>query len=157
MPPPHNTHHNQPFRPVGPSSLLGACWIMKAPPIITKAFWICGRHCCIHPSLTKAAYEILKLIKPLLKCFAFHKSPGPLLVSKWPALLFNEAIILSATDQSWYLSRISRITFVEKKLSCGEISAFLVLQLWGNRKFLYMWRNFSTIDGILLQFMPFCY
>ena len=78
--PPHNTHHNQPFRPVGPSSLLGACWIMKAPPIITKAFWICGRHCCIHPSLTKAAYEILKLIKPLLKCFAFHKSPGPLLV-----------------------------------------------------------------------------
>ena len=52
---PRNTHHNQPFRPVRPSSLLGACWIMKAPPIITKAFWICGRHCCIHSSFTKAA------------------------------------------------------------------------------------------------------
>ena len=47
--------------------------------------------------------------------------------------------------QTWYLSRISRIIFVEKKLSCGEISAFHVWQLWGNWKFLHMWRNFRCL------------
>ena len=34
------------------------------------------------------------------------------------------------------------ILLVEKKLSCGEISAFHVWQLWGNWEFLHMWRNF---------------
>ena len=32
-----------------------------------------------------------------------------------------------------------------KKLSCGEISAFHVWQLWGNWKFLHMWRNFRCL------------
>ena len=58
---------------------------------------------------------------------------------------------------SSYLSQISQIIFVEKKLSRGEISAFHVWKLWGNWKFLHTWRNFSTINGVLLQFMPFCF
>ena len=33
--------------------------------------------------------------------------------------------------QTSYLSLISLILLVEKKLSCGEISAFHVYQLWG--------------------------
>ena len=55
--------------------------------------------------------------------------------------------------QTWYLSLI---LLLEKKLSCGKISAFHVWQLWGNWKFHHMWRKFSTIDGVLSQFMPFC-
>ena len=58
--------------------------------------------------------------------------------------------------QTWYLSRISRIIFVEKKLPFGEISVFHVWQLWENWKFLHILKNFRTIDGVLLQFMPFC-
>ena len=41
--------------------------------------------------------------------------------------------------------RISWIIFVEKKLSYGEISAFHVWHLWGNWKFLHMWRNFRCL------------
>ena len=46
---------------------------------------------------------------------------------------------------TWYLSRISGIIFVEKKLSCGEISAFHVWHLWENWKYLHMWRNFRCV------------
>ena len=54
-----------------------------------------------------------------------------------------------------FVTNITNIISGEKS-SCGETSAFPVWQLWGNWKFLHMWRNFSTIDGVLLQFMPFC-
>ena len=54
-------------------------------------------------------------------------------------------IFFACSLQTWYLSRLSRIIFVEKKLSCGEISAFHVWQLWGNWKFLHMWRNFRCL------------
>ena len=42
-------------------------------------------------------------------------------------------------QQTWCLSLI---LLVEKKLPCGEISVFPVWQLWGNWKFLQMWKNF---------------
>ena len=54
-------------------------------------------------------------------------------------------------NQSSYMSRISRIIFMGKKLSCGEISAFHVWQLWGNWKFLYMWRNFRCLHMKYVQ------
>ena len=47
--------------------------------------------------------------------------------------------------QTWYLSLISLILLVEKKLLCGEISAFNAWQLLGNWKFLHMWRNFRCL------------
>ena len=77
-------------------------------------------------------------------------------------ILCNTNLGFGETPQTWYLSLISLISLVEKNLSCGEISAFHVWQLWGNWKFVHMWRNFRclhmlcTIDGVLLQFMPFC-
>ena len=46
--------------------------------------------------------------------------------------------------QTYYLSRISRIIFVGKKLSCGEISAIHVWQLWRN-----LW-SFIAIYAIFL-------
>ena len=52
---------------------------------------------------------------------------------------------LFCTNQSSYLSQISQIISEEKKLSCGEISAFHVWQLWGNWKFLHMWQNFRCL------------
>ena len=47
--------------------------------------------------------------------------------------------------QTWYLSLISLILSVEKKLSCGEISAFHVWQLWENWQFHQTWRNFRCL------------
>ena len=38
-------------------------------------------------------------------------------------------------NQTWYLSHISHIIYVEKKLPCGEFSAFCVWRLQGNKKF----------------------
>ena len=71
-------------------------------------------------------------------------------------LVMNELLSRGQCWQSSYLSRISRFISLEKQLLCGEISAFHVWQLWGKWNFLHMWRNFSTIDRVLLQFMPFC-
>ena len=51
--------------------------------------------------------------------------------------------------QSSYLSRISQIIFMQKKLSCGQFWAFHVWQLWGNWKFLHTLRNFGIIWEIL--------
>ena len=34
---------------------------------------------------------------------------------------------------------------MEKKLLCGEISAFYVWQLWGNWRYLQMWQNFRCL------------
>ena len=47
--------------------------------------------------------------------------------------------------QTSYLSHISHIIYVEKKLSCGEFSAFHGSRLQGNQHFLYMWRNFKCL------------
>ena len=52
---------------------------------------------------------------------AMRSSLGQII--RWPC--YSHTHSLSGWDtQSSYLSRISRIIFVEKKLSCGEISAF---------------------------------
>ena len=42
-----------------------------------------------------------------------------------------------------------------EKLSCGEISAYHLWQLWGNWKFLHMWRNFGKFWEILGNFGKF--
>ena len=55
--------------------------------------------------------------------------------------------------QSSYLSWISQIIFVEKKLSCGEISAFHVRQLWGNWKFWEILRIFGKFCHNLCAFI----
>ena len=47
--------------------------------------------------------------------------------------------------QTSYLSPISPIIYVEKKFPCGEFSAFHVWRLQGNKKILYMWRNFRCL------------
>ena len=47
--------------------------------------------------------------------------------------------------QTWYLSLTSLTRLVEKKLPCGEFSAFHVWRLQGNQKFLYLWRNFRCL------------
>ena len=68
----------------------------------------------------------------------------------WPSLaiklrgVVKKRSFLRQADckQTWYLWRI---IFVQKKLSCGEISAFHVWQLWGNWRFLHMWRNFRCL------------
>ena len=52
------------------------------------------------------------------------------------------------------MSRIRNI-ISEEKLSCGEISAFHVWQLWGNWKFLHIWRNFRCKNKQYVQFMGF--
>ena len=61
------------------------------------------------------------------------------------AFVTFKIISLSAEKVAWvqssYLSRISRIIFVEKKLSCGEISAF--------------YTEFEQFMEFLLKFMPF--
>ena len=48
-------------------------------------------------------------------------------------------------SQTSYLSPISPIIYVEKKFPCGEFSAFHVWRLQGNKKILYMWRNFRCL------------
>ena len=62
-------------------------------------------------------------------------------------LPFLDAVASQALPlwQTSYLSQISQIIFVEKKLPCGEFSAFHVWRLQGNQKFLYMWRNFRCL------------
>ena len=49
------------------------------------------------------------------------------------------------SKQTSYLSQISQVIYVEKKLSCGEFSAFHGWRLQGNQHFLYMWRNFKCL------------
>ena len=44
-----------------------------------------------------------------------------------------------------YLSHISHIRFVEKNLSCGEISDLHAQEIWRNLKFLHMWSNFKFL------------
>ena len=44
-----------------------------------------------------------------------------------------------------YLSQISQMRYVEKNLSCGEISDLYALEMWRNLKFLYMWSNFKFL------------
>ena len=51
----------------------------------------------------------------------------------------------SCITQTSYLSPISHIIYVEKKFPCGEFSAFHVWRLQGNKKILYMWRNFRCL------------
>ena len=46
--------------------------------------------------------------------------------------------IVQQSSYTSYLSLISLILLLEKKLSCGEISAFHVWQLWGNQNIFHM-------------------
>ena len=59
------------------------------------------------------------------------------------AILVRHYQNVARFNQSSYLSRISRIIFVEKKLSCGEISAF--------------YTEFEQFYGVLSKFMPFLF
>ena len=52
--------------------------------------------------------------------------------------VFSDVFFFKLSNQTWYSSLISLLSLVEKKLSCGEISAFHVWKLWGNWKFLHM-------------------
>ena len=67
--------------------------------------------------------------------------------AKLPDFVYGKAFINIEwmLTQTSYLSLISLILLVEKKLSCGKISAFHVWQLWGNWNFLHMWRNFRFL------------
>ena len=56
----------------------------------------------------------------------------------WKYVLFHFA-------QTSYLSQVSQVIYVEKKFPCGEFSAFHVWRLQGNKKILYMWRNFRCL------------
>ena len=52
--------------------------------------------------------------------------------------------VMSKTH-TWYLSQVSQVRYVEKKLSCGEISNLYAWQMWRNLKFLNMWSNFKFL------------
>ena len=54
-------------------------------------------------------------------------------------------IILTIFLHTWYLSQLSQIRYVEKNLSCGEISNLYAWQMWRNLKFLHMWSNFKFL------------
>ena len=81
------------------------------------------------------------------------RSPAPVIQASttsrtWPAVRTSMSKPVSDSSypfQTSYLSPISLILLVEKKLSCGEISAFHVWQLWENWIFLHMWRNFRCL------------
>ena len=86
-------------------------------------------------------------------CFIIHISNFVWFYSTltfcWPELstdaIRDTSLFCTYHYQTSYLSLISQILLVEKRLSCGEISAFQVWQLWGNWKFLHMWRNFRCL------------
>ena len=86
-------------------------------------------------------------------CFIIHISNFVWFYSTltfcWPELstdaIRDTSLFCTYHYQTSYLSLISPILLVEKRLSCGEISAFHVWQLWGNWKFLHMWRNFRCL------------
>ena len=59
--------------------------------------------------------------------------------------IFCWASAWACKEQTSYLSPISHIIYVEKKFPCGEFSAFHVWRLQGNKKILYMWRNFRCL------------
>ena len=44
-----------------------------------------------------------------------------------------------------YLSQISQMRYVEKNLSCREISVLYALEMWQNLKFLHMWSNLKFL------------
>ena len=46
---------------------------------------------------------------------------------------------------TWYLSQVSQVRYVEKNLSCGEISNLYAWQMWRNLKFLHMWSNLKFL------------
>ena len=43
------------------------------------------------------------------------------------------------------MSQISQIRYVEKNLSCGEISNLYAWQMWRNLKFIHMWSNLKFL------------
>ena len=63
-------------------------------------------------------------------------------------------LCLGATSDLIFVTNISNYILGEKIVMVKNFS-FPCMTIVG--KFLHMWRNFSTIDGVLLQFMPFCY
>ena len=47
-------------------------------------------------------------------------------------------------DHTWYLSQISQMRYVEKNLSCGEISNLYAWQMWRNLTFLHLLSNLKN-------------
>ena len=51
---------------------------------------------------------------------------------------------VAKTTHTWYLSQISQIRYVEKNLSCGEISNLYASQMWRNMTFLHLLSNLKN-------------
>ena len=65
-------------------------------------------------------------------------------VCKSLILFFNFSIFVAKTTHTWYLSQISQIRYVEKNLSCGEISNLYAWQMWRNLTFLHLLSNLKN-------------
>ena len=56
----------------------------------------------------------------------------------------KQSITLLTQIHTWYLSQISQIRYVEKNLSCGEISNLYAWQMWKNLTFLHLLSNLKN-------------
>ena len=55
-------------------------------------------------------------------------------------------LTLKGDEHTSYLSQISQMRYVEKNLSCGEISDLYAREMWRNLKFLHMCSNFKLLQ-----------
>ena len=59
-------------------------------------------------------------------------------------IIFKMPSDVTMWHHTWYLSQISQIRYVEKNLSCGEISNLYAWQMWRNLTFLHLLSNLKN-------------